>query len=212
MTLQMILDSIGAWSSLRDNQDATQINALFSVGNYFKYTRETPKNVETEVGKIYYMHAYMGVFENKLKIFMIDAANDTQAQYESPEGILPYITVCSLHEETGNVGGEITKQEAMLRIGAWNADHETWIENKVETPENIFQAFAIPESDLHEGQQLKIYFALKANPSPEIASADLVVVEKTGTSAKQVLYYDMVRPVPPFGSFAQSNFYLLEIS
>ena len=211
MTLQMILDSIGAWSSLRDNQDATQINELFSVGNYFKYTRETPISVADQT-KTSFMHAYMGVTDDKLKIFMIDASKDTKAQYDSPEGILPYITVCSLHEETGNVGGEITRQEALLRIGAWNADHEEWIENQVETPDNIFQAFAIPESDLHEGQQLKIYFALKASPTPQIASADLVVVEKTGTSAKQVLYYDMVRPVPPFGSIAQSNFYLLEIS
>lgn len=211
MTLQMILDSIGAWSSLRDNQDATQINALFSVGNYFKYTRED-SNAVTATEKASFMHAYMGVTDNKLKIFMIDATKDTKAQYDSAEGILPYITVCTLHEETGNVGGEISKQEALLRIGAWNADHEEWIDNQVQTTDNIFQAFAIPESDLHEGQQLKIYFALKANPTPQIASADLVVVEKTGTAAKQVLYYDMVRPVPPFGSFAQSNFYLLQVS
>lgn len=214
MTLNMILDSIGAWNTLRTQQNATQINALFSVGNYFNYTKETLLDDEIGIKKASFMHVYMGVKEGKLKMFLIDSRRDTQSQYESAEGILPYITICSLHEGTGNLGGEISRKDALLRIDAWEDGHEEWVENQVQTVDNIFQAFAIPGDDLTINTPLKIYFGLKPNPNLGDPLADLIIVEPAGSESKQVVYYDMVRPVPPFGasgSFAVSSFYLLEL-
>lgn len=213
MTLDQIRESIAAWNTLRSQKDATKLDALFANGNNFNYER----NVLGEDGasRSAYIHVYPGVTNNKLMLFLISANRDNQTQDESTEGILPYIAVSHLNESS-NVGGEISTQEALHRIEAWEDDHTTWIANQVETRENIFQAFAIPSGDVEVARKLKIYFALKPNPEGGDAIADLVVYEKSNDGElTPSRYYDMARPVPPFrpdGGLQQSDFYLLSIS
>ncbi|WP_296145317.1 hypothetical protein [uncultured Flavobacterium sp.] len=212
MTLDQIRESIGRWNALRDQKDADKLNALFANGNSFYYQR----NVLGEDGasRSAYIHVYPGVTNNKLMLFLISANRDNELQDLSSEGILPYITVSPLLESPG-LGSEIPEQEALLRIEAWEDDHVTWIENQVETKENIFQAFAIPSGDVELGRKLKIFFALKLNAG-NVATADLVVYEKSddgGLTPNR--YYDMARPVPPFrpdGGLQIQDFYLLSIS
>jgi len=215
MTLDQIRESIGRWNALRDQKDADKLNALFADGNSFYYQRNVLGEEEGGgASRSAYIHVYPGVTDNKLMLFIISANRDNELQDLSSEGILPYITVSPLLEPS-NLGSEIPEQEALLRIEAWEEDHVTWIENQVDTKENIFQAFAIPSGDVELGRKLKIFFALKLNAA-NVATADLVVYEKSddgGLTPNR--YYDMARPVPPFrpdGGLQQSDFYLLSIS
>lgn len=213
MTLNQICESIGRWNALRAQKDADKLNALFANGNSFYYQRNV-LGEEEGASRSAYIHVYPGVTDNKLMLFLISANRDNELQDLSSEGILPYISVSPLLQSPG-LGSEIPEQEALLRIEAWEDDHVNWIENQVQTKENIFQAFAIPSGDVELGRKLKIFFALKLNVG-NIATADLVVYEKSddgGLTPNR--YYDMARPVPPFrpdGGLQQQDFYLLSIS
>lgn len=213
MNLNEICGSISEWNSLRESSQAQKIIALFEQGNNFSYKNENQGIVPSDS----YLHAYPGVgSDGKLKIFLIEASRDTLEQHESKEGLLPFITQCHLNH-SANLGDEIPDQEALARIQDWKENYPEWIAQQVTQPDNIFQAFAIPLSDVAEGHSLKIYFALKSENSGSQATADLIVYDaspegKTGNLAK---YFDMVRPVPPFHvdtPLDEENFFLLEIS
>jgi len=213
MNLNEIRESIAKWNSLRKNKDAQGINALFVEGNSFFYKRESLE--KSTSGS--YLHVYPGVSaQGKLHVFLIEADRDTQGQYQSKEGILPFITQCGLSHSV-NLGDEIPEQEALFRIQDWKDNYSSWIGAQVEEPDNIFQAFAIPLSDVAEEHSLKIYFALKNEGGGGNQIADLIVFDESaeGRLLNVSKYYDMVRPVPPFHvdtPLDQENFFLLEIS
>lgn len=207
MDLNQILECLGRWNDLRLAKDADAINSYFEEGNSFLF-----KTNDFVVGKDIFMHVYPGITASgELKFFLISSQNDTEDQYKASESLAQYITVCDL-TESHNLGDEITPEEAIGRIENWKYHHTEWINNQVETPENIFQAFAIPSSDIIDGDDLRIYMGLK--PTENSYEADLVIFDKTD----EILtfnshFFDMVRPVPPFhaeGALKETNFYLLE--
>lgn len=213
MNLNEICKSITEWNSLRESKQAQKITALFAEGNNFSFKNENQPKIASDS----YMHVYPGVAsDGKLKIFLIDAARDTQEQYQSKEGILPFITQCDLNHSE-NLGDVIPEEEALARILNWKENYPEWIAAQVTQPDNVFQAFAVPLSDLAEGHSLNIFFALK-NENPGLdATADLIVYDESpeGQLSNFSKYFDMVRPVPPFHMdtpLDKENFFLLEIS
>lgn len=213
MNLNEICESILEWNSLRENREAQKITALFEEGNNFSFTNENQLKIASDS----YLHVYPGVAsDGKLKIFLIEAARDTQEQYQSKEGILPFITQCNLNH-AANLGEQIPDQEALARIQNWKENYPEWIAAQVTQPDNVFQAFAVPLSDLAPGHSLNIFFALK-NGNPVLnATADLIVYDESpeGQLGNFTKYFDMVRPVPPFHidtPLDKENFFLLEIS
>lgn len=206
MDLNQILDCIGRWNDLRAAKDAEAINSYFKEGNSFLF--ETNNFV---TGKDIFMHVYPGItISGELKFFLISSQDDNEDQCIAAESSASYITVCDL-TESHNVGGEITPKDAIGRIENWEKHHTEWINQQVSTPENIFQAFAIPSSDIIDGDDLRIYMGLK--PAESGFNADLVIFDKAGDILTiNSKFFDMVRPVPPFnseGSLKESNFYLL---
>jgi|GEM_PF-6674719 len=208
MDLNQILASIDKWNELRQSKDAGAINSYFENGNSFLF--ETDNFVS---GENIFMHVYPGITTaGELKFFLISSEKDTEDQSQTVEGILPYITVCDLEKD--GLGAEIAPKDALDRIHNWNVHHTTWINQQVNTVDNIFEAFAIPSADIANNHDLRIYMALKHSGSGY--KADLIIFDEF---ADQKLfdsqYFDMVYPVPPFGPvgpYQKSKFYLLDIS
>lgn len=207
MTLPEISASIASWNALRNQKDSSKLISLFANGNSFFYKSESSEQSGSE-----YVHVYLGVgSDGNLQLFVIDENRDTIQQSKSIEGILPFISVCTLADSPG-LGSEIPEEEALLRIENWKENHAEWIQTQLETKYSIFQAFAVPSGDVAYGHKLQIYFALKPNINGRQATADLIVLDKELLNVSK--YFDLVRPVPPFhidGPLEKEKFYLLEI-
>jgi len=213
MNLDDILFSIRDWNNLRNPQGESLINNYFSEGNSFLFDPE-----DFDTSKSDFLHVYFGVADEKIKVFLIASDEDTYSQYDTAEGIMPYISIASLKKSillSENLGGEIPAPEAIARIQSWENNHTTWLAAQALTADNIFQAFAIPSADIENGHKLRIYLGLKSNPDGGNDLADLVVFDEDENGQLQAIsrFFDMARPVPPFGAVGvlkESNFYLLE--
>jgi len=208
MDLNQILECIGRWNDLRLSKNSEAINACFEKGNSFLF--ETDDFVK---GKDIFMHVYPGVTASgELKFFLISSQNDNAEQSTTARSLDSCITVCDLSEDK-YLGDQITPEDAIGRIENWKHHHTEWINNQVQTPDNIFQAFSIPSEDIINGDDLRVFLGLK--PSESGYDADLIVFDSV--AGNELLYnsafFDMVKPVPPFkavGELKESNFYLLE--
>lgn len=202
MNLNEITSAISAWAAAKQNS-ATLIS-LFNEGNAFNFNwlqENVPLNSS--------MHVYPGIHNNQLWFFTIPSVNDTREQYESREGILPFITSSpiTMEQPDPRLSLTITPDEAMHRIHNWTDNYDSWLTAAVTKEDGIFSAFDVPIEDVEYYGQIRVFMALENVVESEDFTADLILQNTEGGSYDKS-FHDTVRPVPPFGG---GNFFLLTL-
>lgn len=201
LPLQDILDGIRAWDVIRKDRE----KATFHLSNARFFSFEC-----ADKGTSNYLHAYAGIYEEQLYFFLIPS------EYDSPDSkavadITTHINARPVQIGVGNGGQELPEKEAQERIDNWDNDVKEWIAVQINAPEGIFQAFAIPTDYIKEKVSIPYDADFALRTSAAAASgyvADLVIVDR---ELKKSVYYDTVRPVPPFAPL-EGDFYLLQLA
>jgi len=199
MTLNEITGAMQAYKNLQKKGDSDQMIQLFSEGNAFQYERD-PNNKVAPGGNQPYVHAYPGIINGELKMFVISAYLDVSNNPDIANQVKVYSLV-ELQPSATSIGGGLPITEALTRIDAWINNYQTWIKTNIST---MFGGFLIPQDDSSFGNYHNAFFALNGQ------IADIVVED---IENQQIEYFDTVTPVPPFGSgaAAESCFYLLSL-
>lgn len=198
--LESILACMKDWEQIRNNPE--KVIEYLGKGNYFPVSRNKPEANN--------LHAYPGIdtATNEFYIFLIDAQADRNS---SPIDLFNAITVCQVKQYHGNTH-EIPELIARKRIDEWGKRYQTWAADQINfqiQTQGIFKAFNIPSSYIMRGKPYSTFFGLKQhNGSATGYDADLISVDSSTVSK---VYYDTVRPVPPFDVLPQSSFYLLSM-
>ncbi len=220
LDLDAIAKAIKKWDNTRRNTEVMQ--SLFSVGNSFTFhyssTNTTPET---------FLHSYLGVITNSkgkdvLILFVIESNRDTKKQHDSPEGLLPFISVIDINEAPPK--SNVPEEEAKERIQKWETSKNEWIAHRVQTDSIIPQIYAIPTRYLTTNPEYHAYFALNKKQDQEIVSdisnykGDMIIWDTKNTEItypREVAanaYFNTVRLCPPFGVKDKANFYLLKLS
>ena len=218
MELDKIIGAIKKWDNTRRNTESMQ--ALFSKGNSFTFNYSAlNSNAET------FLHSYLGVITNSkgkdvLKLFIIESNRDTKEQHDSPEGLLPHISVVDVNEAPPK--SNVPEDEAKERIQKWETSKNEWIAHRVQTDSIIPQIYAIPTRYLTTNPIYHAFFALNKKQKEEVSNdisnfkGDMIVWDTKNTEItypREVTahaYFNTVRIVPPL--FPDQEFYLLEHS
>ncbi len=180
------------------------MSSVLATGNMFNFNIVLDEDSK-------YVHAYPGYIDGQLIYQLIASEYDKEINFEmdiTPENV----ETCSVQNKQFPLGGPIPQPEAATRVGRWNnsTTRNTWILAET-TNENLFQAFIIPVEDIVSGEDHAAYFALKDGEEDDYI-ADLVIINtETGMlmttepvvpvemeTEVGIVYYDMVRPVPPY--------------
>lgn len=179
-TLPEIRTYIENWKKIRE--DLSQLKKYLSYANSFSYTIQ---NKPSE-----YFHVYPGVCleTESLYVFLVDAKQDASKKFDS-------IIQCRILPDLSN-SESLPSGEALEMIYNWQNNREVWLEKQISTKYGVFYAFSMPAGYMVEGAEYETFFSLKPKSKTEdndgIAyDADLVTMRKN--------FYDVVRPVPPFG-------------
>lgn len=156
-----------------------------------------------------YVHAYPGIFENRLYFFMIPAEFDNKDS--KLDGSLAANTQVHLLVDSGTVitTHRIPDFVAQARINNWKDYHNEWIPQQVASEYGMFEAFEISIQDFETIDDLVFLGLEEGKESPGGFDSDLIIANPDKTSAV-VVFDDYVKPVPPYSSSAQQeSFYLL---
>lgn len=217
MDLNTILTGINSWNKTRLNASTHDILLLFDQGNGFKFdlTNIPAAPVDPIIDKET-VHAYLGLLDGKLHYFLIDSYADTEEQFQSEEGILPYIAVCPVSCNPFPMGdGQdiISQEEAADLMGNWDTGKKAWIEDSKLSESGLYQVMVIPYNDILVKQVNVAFFGLNTTDDCEVYEPDLVIVN--AGRVLQNYYHDLVRPVPPFkygGELDKNKFFLLKLA
>ncbi len=204
--------AIRNWMDNRDNKSV--LERLFAIGNAFCF------ELEDELPADSYLHAYPSITESgNLQFIVIPSQYDVK---NAPDGAFSHATQCNVqvHPFSHGLGGPLPEEVAIKRMEDWDNEHVPWISENVATPNGIYEALVIPADDIITGDVHWAFFALKTQPAATGGfAADLIIYNQ---STMQIvypqsispLYYDMVRPVPPYGGEGTKReaFYLLNSS
>jgi len=195
--LDTVVKSIQNWNAIKN--DKNKLLYYLKEGDHFSLSH-------IDIGTSLDIHAYCGILNDKLVFFLIPSEFDNKSQM--PDTIVEYITTCPIHPRNDNdVPHEIPEKEAKKRMLNWKKDLTEWVPKQINTTDGIFQAFAIPSDDINNFGEPIANFALKDSSNPTGYTADLVIID---TTEKGNIYYDTVRPVPPFPPV--SDFFLLALA
>ena len=197
--LESIVECLKKWDQIRDNSSAV-INYL-STGNSFKLNRNKPTAEN--------LHAYPGIdTDGELYFFIIDAAADLSG---NPVDLYNSITACKVQSSLGN-GDEIPEIVARKRMNNWSKNYAQWATDQIsmeQQTQGIFKAFNIPAAYAVQNTDYTVFFGLKDSGSVTGYDADLITID---SSKSTTVFYDTVRPVPPFdATMPESSFYLLSL-
>ncbi|HEX8270792.1 MAG TPA: hypothetical protein VF581_12940 [Flavobacterium sp.] len=198
--LASIINCIKKWDQIRSS--STDVVRYLGTGNQFQLKRDKPTASN--------LHAYPGIGteDDAMYFFVLDADADRNG---SSIDLFNAITVCKLERTPGN-GHEIPEVVARKRIENWNKDFSQWVTNQINMPQTdgIYKAFNIPSEYAIRNTQYSIFLGLKEDSRSVTGYvADLITTDSSRTS---VVFYDTVRPVPPFdATIPQSSFYLLSL-
>ncbi len=200
MDKDSIVNSLKKWEDIRKN--GPELVNYLSQGNCFKFTDHQYSEPSE------YRHAYPGIHDGKLKMFVIPSAYDKEATKD----IASYVEVCEVFPDPMPLYDPMTHNDrisdatAVRRVDRWDKDYTKWVPKKADSTDGFFKAYAIPSQDFAT-TDVKVRFALQtAVEQPMGYNADMVVACKEG----KTIYEDYATPVPPFKpSITQASFYLL---
>jgi hypothetical protein len=208
MELEIAIEGVQNWLRLLQQKNTEAINNILKQGNHFVFTYQFDIEVDGEYSK--FLHAYPGIYNGRLYFFIVPSNCDTPEGLQLPQSIEQTVVLPS-----GDNGG-IEPEEAALRISNWQNYYPMWVNQHIDSEFGVFQAFAIPTSDLKAPMGTSYsytgYLALAENPDDLTNMpyrADIVISEVTPAGAE--VFFDTVRPVPPY-SPSYSAYYLLTLS
>jgi hypothetical protein len=212
MELKLILEGIRNWNSIKSTSDFSTIERLFGKSTGYEIYINSGRMIQDLTVNF---HSYLACLDQKLFYCLIESSKDTEEQYNSKEGILPFITICELFEKPFPESDSlviITPKEAEQLVNNWEKHKDIWIKENVSIEDGFYNALVIPKSDLKTDTNYSCFFALKQNDSPIDFTADLVLTDYQNQLVTN--YYDLVRPVPPFkiGELDKSRFFLLNLA
>lgn len=196
-SLSEIRDCINYWQEIRN--DTNEVLKYLSTSKWFSYCKKG-------CGKTDYLHVYPGVHPKtkKFYIFLISQENDRpQEDYK----LYKSITQCLVKGSISNGIGTIPEKEAKERIENWDTYVIEWIKNQIKTEYGIFKAFIMPASHMRKCRKYKTFFALKNVTDSFKTAYEADLISTVSFFGRTGVYYDFVRPVPPFGG--GGKFYLL---
>ncbi|MGQ2982347.1 hypothetical protein [Flavobacterium sp.] len=195
MTTKMILEAIGRWNE--DIHESEKLVSFLEQGNCFTYDNIS-YGKESE-----YIHAYLGIHNEKLYFFLIPDAYD-KPEYSTT--FSDYVQACPVMWSLLGTH-TIPDLEAEIRITRWIEQYKTWVPKQTAEPVGMFKAFNIPADDF-ESQECLATLALQLGGIEGAKTADLVIANANDKSIVQ--FDDFSQPVPPYGaSAAASDFYLM---
>lgn len=178
LTLPEIQTYIKNWQKIRT--DASELKKYLLYADSFSY------KIENKPSEIFHVYPGVCLETETLYIFLIDAKMDQRKKYDS-------IIQCKIEPNLGNSESPLPSREALEMIYKWQKNREEWIDKKINTKYGVFRAFSMPADYMVEGAEYETFFSLKENSNNDEVErdADLVTMRKN--------FYDVVRPVPPFG-------------
>lgn len=187
--LHWVYQSIINWKKLSDDKERLKLLLSgYATIFYFLGGEIDEDNV----------HAYLGVFNNKIYLHFIPSSFDKEDNFKELRK-KPYQMNSYQATDEMVIGGWIETEDALNRIAQWKIDD---LRNKVLDSNVLHQAFFIPNENFKANLPLKISFALNNN------EADLVIQQE----GIQQGFYDTCRPVPPFPpNIKHEDFALLKI-
>lgn len=240
--LQKIFESIKTWKILIDDFLTTQdivkgekILNLLNQGNFFKTTYEevaawkTSLEQEPDEEKRA-IHVYVGIVDEKLKIYLIDSVNDKAGNFDNT------ITVKDFHREipTESVGEKLRAfmdalgdgltqpvpiNQVAFRNFKWNIYCGEWLRNKGGNNGTLFQVIRIPFKDytsfnLEPGQCCFNFFGLREMISGQPASEEIEILVIKGSTLGDMGEFgkNYSTPRPPFSITDPVDDYQLLIS
>ncbi|MEM9822198.1 MAG: hypothetical protein AAF985_14040 [Bacteroidota bacterium] len=213
MNFAAIKANIRAWNDIRT--DSRKLLPHFDGEAYFKFDYTMPK------GKNVFLHFYPAIKQNgSLVFYLIDSNNDSKEKYqEAPSRYADYFTeavvqkIPHVNPDDIVVDSRISREAALNRIAKWDHCYEAWITNKAKNG-GLFQAFYMPASNSNTTIELNYtgYFGLVPNPID--ADTCIGLKEDLILHAETEVFYNTVRPVPPFGDGGRNEeaFWVLKAS
>lgn len=175
--IQIYIDN---WKKIRTN--ATELKNYLLTADSFSYTIKSKPSDN--------LHVYPGICTKtrSLYIFILDANMDRSKKFDS-------VIQCKVIPNTIN-SEPLPTSEALERIYNWQKYKSKWIDIQMSSKYGVFRAFNMPAAYMVEGAEYETFFSLKEKPKSNADDeteyeADLVTMRKN--------FYDVVRPVPPFG-------------
>ncbi len=202
--MNAIILSMLEWQEAMSRQDALQ--ALFTQGNMFQF------NLEQSVGKNTFINTYPGVDVLKWNFNLVLADEDLQKNYPANAGSPNVVTfqveamkeadIIALINNLDDLTA-ITKTKAIEGVKNWNKEstRNTWLGDQLKSNGQIYEAFAMPVSDIVKGNTHQAFLALMKEKDGTY-TADMIVVDistnKLAVPLVSGSVHDTVRPVPPF--------------
>lgn len=209
MKIEKVKEAVKKWSEIRTS--AKDVISYLKQGCCFKieksqYEMWKKKSPES-------LHAYMGIFDTKLCIILIDSESDKDAAAnEDCIFVQYYLPGLDVKEEgfiDNAVKGSVKVKEALKRSVQWTVFMESWVVNNVSATYGIFQAFDIPFGDIKKlfkisGVEDSIaLFGLRSDNNQADLTfwglKDYATEMKSGITVGAGVE-DLVTPVPPMGS------------
>lgn len=191
---EQVKQNIREWNRIR--RSPSDVKPLFIGETYFEFQAKPLVSSEPIA-----LHFYPAVISpTELVIYVIRTEFDKKEVYEADKENFAekYISVAplmraSMNEVHGTIHG-ISRQDALQRIRNWDNYHDLWIDERAPTGDGIFQAFYMtPSSNQDLAGGIRGFFGLQTAIPPFDFNADLVL-----QNIDTQLYYNTVRPVPPY--------------
>ncbi|MCS3528679.1 hypothetical protein [Chryseobacterium sp. JUb7] len=217
MLIDTIYQSIKNWKTLSDSykngneKSGKEIMRYLNQGSHFsvegKNIAEWKKNLENESEKT--IHAYLGIDEDQLKFFLIDAKSDADADFStviikqfnrsSPENpLMPSSELIS--------NPPITSEAAVYRNFRFNMYGSAWLETQKSEP---FRLISIPFDDyermnLTDDESCTCFFGLTNETLKDSSIADyhieIITVKNIGIDTISLTAENYSTPRPPFSA------------
>ncbi|MCJ8291041.1 MAG: hypothetical protein HRT58_14680 [Crocinitomicaceae bacterium] len=228
-TIEEVNPGITEWARIINSENIPKkkekiINYL-NQGFCFEVTREdydfwTNKG-SNEPQEPDFIHAYVGIFDCKMKFVLIDSVTDN-ILFEGPKKIRvkDFTYGISLVPDTpsGYNSGFDPKDVniPMQRSFLWNLFCKDWLASTINAKQSIFQVINIPFedyknvfSDPNNNNSIN-FFGLKKEIGSDNYMIELLIANQPAEFQLPTVAYNITRPVPPFGGgIALGEFSLL---
>lgn len=209
MELKEFKKATKKWSQVRTSTD--KVLQYFSQGFCFKieksfYQKWKDKNAES-------LLVYIGIIGKKMKFILVDSESDKDPESNADcyfeQDCLSGIDLDNMGFLDNATDGNISVKDGLQKATQWNIFYQSWVKNKIDTPNGIFQMFIVPFSDLKSQFEIAdhaetlVMLGLNSNLDANLILWVLTQKNLSKTrSVKGGLKFapveDLVCPCPPF--------------
>lgn len=209
MELKEFKKATKKWSEVRTS--AKKVISYFEQGfcfevekaDYLKWKEKNPQS----------LNVYIGIIGKELNFILVDSESDKDPKSNEDcciaQKCLSGIDIANMGFIDSATDGNITVKDGLQKTMQWNVFYKSWVENKVDTTNGIFQMFIVPFEDLTSQFEIdghdKSLFTLGLNNNLD---ANLVLWMLPNSNLKSTRSVkggpdlapveDLVCPCPPF--------------